>query len=179
MADGRVKMFTWTKVAGNLMRCLNPLFFFFTVWLMGWVGQNVHLNQSCRKFDENAYGMPKSTKKIFSLFGQWGVRVWHARPPHAYHHHLKLWQENFLSPKSQVDFGGGGGGGYGMQEHQPLPPPPPQTLTRIFSKSKKSSWVLGWWWWGGGVLACHTPYHHPLQSQLDFLDLEKFDKKIV
>ena len=30
--------------------------------------QNVHLNQSYRKFDE----MPKSTKQFFSLFGQWG-----------------------------------------------------------------------------------------------------------
>ena len=30
--------------------------------------QIVHMNQSCRKFDE----MPKSTKNFFSLFGQWG-----------------------------------------------------------------------------------------------------------
>ena len=74
---GGVKMFTWTKVAGNLMKCLNPLHkkkFFFTVWLMGRGCQNGHLNQSCRKFDE----MPKSTKIIFSLFGWWrgwGVKM--------------------------------------------------------------------------------------------------------
>ena len=71
LADGGggVKMFTWTKVAGNLMKCLNPLknFSHCLDWWGG--GQNVHLNQSCRKFDE----MPKSTKwwgvKMFHLFG--------------------------------------------------------------------------------------------------------------
>ena len=126
---GRIKMFTWTKVAGNLMKCLNPLHFFFTVWLMG-------------------------------------GGVLHARPPLP-HHHLKLWQENFLSPKSQVDFWGGGGGGYGMPDQSPTPPPP-QTLTRQFSKSKKSSWVLGWWWWS--VWHARPPHpHHPKVSQEDFL----------
>ena len=49
------------------MKCLNPLKTLFTVWPIGEVGlggggcQNVHLNQSCSKFDE----MPISTKKIF------------------------------------------------------------------------------------------------------------------
>ena len=64
---GGVKMFTWTKVAGNLMKCLNPLKTFHCL-ADGGGSQNVHLNQSCRKFDE----MPKSTKKFFSLFGWWG-----------------------------------------------------------------------------------------------------------
>ena len=63
MADGGwgIKMFTWTKVAENLMKCLNLLkkvFPLFGRW-DGRGDQNVHLNQSCRKFDE----MPKSTKK--------------------------------------------------------------------------------------------------------------------
>ena len=34
---------------------------------MGGRGQNVHLNQSCGKFDE----MPKSTKKNSLFVGQW------------------------------------------------------------------------------------------------------------
>ena len=63
-----VKMFTWTKVAGNLMKCLNPLKDFFHCLGDGGI-KNIHLNQSCGKFDE----MPKSPKKIsLSLFGWWG-----------------------------------------------------------------------------------------------------------
>ena len=64
---GGVKMCTWTKVAGNLMKCLNPLKKFLSLFGQWARCQNVHLNQSLRKFDE----IPKSTKTSFSLFGQW------------------------------------------------------------------------------------------------------------
>ena len=53
-------MFTLTNVAGNLMKCLNPLNIFFSLFgQCGGVDQNVHLNQSCRKLGE----IPKSTRK--------------------------------------------------------------------------------------------------------------------
>ena len=107
-------------------------------------GQNVHLNQSCRKFDE----MPKSAKKIISLFGWWeggGVcvkmliwtkgavnlmkclnplkiffTVWPMGGGQNVHlHHLKLCQENFLSIKGQVEFKGGG---YAMPDHPTTTP---------------------------------------------------------
>ena len=38
-------------------------------------------------------------------------------PDHPSPHHPKVSQENFLSPKSQVEFGGGGGGKGGMACH--------------------------------------------------------------
>ena len=49
------------------MKCLNPLKIFSNC-LVNRVGQNVYLNQSCRKFDE----MPKSTKYLFHCPGQVG-----------------------------------------------------------------------------------------------------------
>ena len=53
------------------MKCLNPLKKFFFHCLAddeGMGGQNVHLNQSCRKFDE----MPKSTKNFFTVWPRGG-----------------------------------------------------------------------------------------------------------
>ena len=71
--------------------------------------------------------------------GGYGMQDHHT-PPHHHHCHLKLWQENFLSLKGQVEFWGGGGGGRGIMACLTTPTPP-QSLTRKFSKSKKSTWV--------------------------------------
>ena len=65
---GECQICTSTKVAGNLMKCLNLLNIFFHCLADRGI-QNMHLNQSCRKFDE----MPRSTKFFSSsLFGWWG-----------------------------------------------------------------------------------------------------------
>ena len=53
------------------MKCLNPLNnLFHCLANGGGVGQNVHLNQCCRKFDE----MPKSTKHFFHCLANGGSK---------------------------------------------------------------------------------------------------------
>ena len=139
---GGGKMFTWTKVAkkfDEMLKLTKKIFFHCLAkggWRRGMACQATPTppppQTLTRKFSKS--------KKSSWLLGLWWWGVWHARPPPTT---PKVSQENFLSPKSQVEFGGGGG--YGMADHPPTP--------KFHKKIPKSQVEFGG---GGGGMACHT-----------------------
>ena len=81
---------------------------------------------------------------------------------HHHPHHSKVWQENFLSPKSQVEFRDGGGVVWSIYHHHPHYP-------RVWKenflspKSQVGLWGVGYWSDADTTTTPTTP---------------KFDKKI-
>ena len=91
-----------------------------------------------RKFykSKNSSNFLSPTSQV-ELLGWWGGA--YGMPDDTLsHHQLKLWQENFLHPKSQEVF----------SQVQNV---------KKFSKSNKSSWALGWWWGGMAYQMTHLP----------------------